>query len=104
MGSSAAVLQNDQLQTTLLSPVSGWASKMTGLHLVLPGAGAIRGPGDACTACQIGLGPYGLPPLLHAQVGVLNDVLTNAENVVAKGRLGPGQMVVADLEVRTHCI
>ena len=33
------------------------------------------------------------------QVGVLNDVLSNAENVVAKGRLGPGQMVVADLEV-----
>ena len=32
------------------------------------------------------------------QVGVLGDVITNAENIVAKGRLGPGQMVVADLE------
>jgi hypothetical protein len=31
-------------------------------------------------------------------VGVLGDVLTNAENIVAKGRLGPGQMVCADLE------
>ncbi|KAF5828828.1 hypothetical protein DUNSADRAFT_16998 [Dunaliella salina] len=33
-----------------------------------------------------------------SEVGVLNDVLSNAEQVVAKGRLGPGQMVVADLE------
>jgi glutamate synthase (ferredoxin) len=32
-----------------------------------------------------------------AQVGVLNDVLTNVDNVVRKGRLGPGQTVVADL-------
>jgi hypothetical protein len=32
------------------------------------------------------------------QVGVLGDVISNAENVVAKGRLGPGQMVCADLE------
>jgi hypothetical protein len=32
------------------------------------------------------------------QVGVLGDVMSNAENVVAKGRLGPGQMVCADLE------
>lgn len=32
-----------------------------------------------------------------SEVGVLGDVLTNAENVVAKGRLGPGQMVCADL-------
>ncbi len=31
------------------------------------------------------------------QVGVLNDVLTNVDNVVRKGRLGPGQTVVADL-------
>lgn len=31
---------------------------------------------------------------------MLGDVLSNAENVLAKGRLGPGQMVVADLEVR----
>jgi glutamate synthase (ferredoxin) len=35
---------------------------------------------------------------LSDQVGVLGDVISNAENVVAKGRLGPGQMVVADLE------
>lgn len=51
-----------------------------------------------------------LPPRTHidplknthiitpAQVGVLGDVLTNAGNIVAKGRLGPGQMVCADLE------
>lgn len=32
-----------------------------------------------------------------SEVGVLGDVLTNAGNVVAKGRLGPGQMVCADL-------
>mmetsp|Transcript_9319 Transcript_9319/g.16479 ORF Transcript_9319/g.16479 Transcript_9319/m.16479 type:complete len:1638 (+) Transcript_9319:28-4941(+) len=32
-----------------------------------------------------------------SEVGVLGDVITNAGNVVAKGRLGPGQMVVADL-------
>lgn len=32
-----------------------------------------------------------------SEVGVLGDVLSNAENVVAKGRLGPGQMVCADL-------
>ncbi len=32
-----------------------------------------------------------------SEVGVLGDVLTNAENIVAKGRLGPGQMVCADL-------
>lgn len=36
-----------------------------------------------------------------SEVGVLGDVLTNAENVVAKGRLGPGQMVCADLEAGT---
>ena len=34
----------------------------------------------------------------HTQVGVLNDVMESAPNVVAKGRLGPGQMVVADLQ------
>jgi hypothetical protein len=33
-----------------------------------------------------------------SEVGVLGDVLTNAGNIVAKGRLGPGQMVCADLE------
>jgi len=33
-----------------------------------------------------------------SEVGVLGDVITNAGNVVAKGRLGPGQMVVADLQ------
>ena len=32
-----------------------------------------------------------------AQVGVLNDALTNVDNVVRKGRLGPGQTVCADL-------
>jgi glutamate synthase (ferredoxin) len=26
-----------------------------------------------------------------SEVGVLGDVLSNAENVVAKGRLGPGE-------------
>lgn len=29
---------------------------------------------------------------------MLGDVISNATNIVAKGRLGPGQMVVADLE------
>ncbi len=33
-----------------------------------------------------------------SEVGVLGDVLSNASNIVAKGRLGPGQMVCADLE------
>ncbi|KAG2493454.1 hypothetical protein HYH03_008271 [Edaphochlamys debaryana] len=33
-----------------------------------------------------------------SEVGVLGDVISNAENIVAKGRLGPGQMVCADLE------
>jgi len=32
-----------------------------------------------------------------SEVGVLGDVLSNATNVVAKGRLAPGQCVVADL-------
>lgn len=32
-----------------------------------------------------------------SEVGVLADVLTNASHVVRKGRLGPGQMVCADL-------
>ena len=32
-----------------------------------------------------------------SEVGVLGDVLTNASHVVRKGRLGPGQMVCADL-------
>lgn len=32
-----------------------------------------------------------------SEVGVLGDVITNASNVVAKGRLGPGQMVMADI-------
>lgn len=31
------------------------------------------------------------------QVGVLGDCLSNASNIVRKGRLGPGQMVCADL-------
>lgn len=34
-------------------------------------------------------------------MGVLGDVLSNAENIVAKGRLGPGQMVCADLAAGT---
>ncbi len=38
-----------------------------------------------------------------SEVGVLNNVMKEPQNVVAKGRLGPGQMIVADLEVRvTH--
>ncbi|EFN57991.1 hypothetical protein CHLNCDRAFT_142154 [Chlorella variabilis] len=36
-----------------------------------------------------------------SEVGVLGDVLSNAGNVVAKGRLGPGQMVCADLAAGT---
>lgn len=32
-----------------------------------------------------------------SEVGVLGDVLTNAANITAKGRLGPGQMVCAGL-------
>lgn len=32
-----------------------------------------------------------------SEVGVLGDVFENAANVVAKGRLGPGQMVCADM-------
>lgn len=31
-------------------------------------------------------------------MGVLGDVLSNAENVIAKGRLGPGQTVCANPE------
>ena len=30
---------------------------------------------------------------------MLGDVLSNAENIIRKGRLGPGQMVCADLDV-----
>jgi glutamate synthase (ferredoxin) len=33
-----------------------------------------------------------------SEVGVLGDVISNAANIVAKGRLGPGQMIQADLE------
>ncbi|GLC45038.1 Ferredoxin-dependent glutamate synthase 1, chloroplastic/mitochondrial [Pleodorina starrii] len=36
-----------------------------------------------------------------SEVGVLGDVISNADNIVAKGRLGPGQMVCADLEKAT---
>ncbi|GIL70387.1 hypothetical protein Vretimale_3573 [Volvox reticuliferus] len=36
-----------------------------------------------------------------SEVGVLGDVISNAENIVQKGRLGPGQMVCADLEKAT---
>ena len=32
-----------------------------------------------------------------SEVGVLGDVLSNAKHTVRKGRLGPGQMVCADL-------
>lgn len=34
-------------------------------------------------------------------MGVLDDVLTNVDNVIRKGRLGPGQTVVADLSSGT---
>ena len=37
-----------------------------------------------------------------SEVGVLGDVLTNASHVVRKGRLGPGQMVCADLHEVSH--
>lgn len=33
-----------------------------------------------------------------SEVGVLDDVMSNAHNVIRKGRLGPGQMVCADLD------
>ena len=33
-----------------------------------------------------------------SEVGVLGDVMSNASNVVSKGRLGPGMMIYADLE------
>jgi glutamate synthase (ferredoxin) len=33
-----------------------------------------------------------------SEVGVLGDVMSNAANVTAKGRLGPGMMILADLE------
>ena len=36
-----------------------------------------------------------------SEVGVLNDTLETAPNVVNKGRLGPGQMVVTDIERNT---
>ena len=36
-----------------------------------------------------------------SEVGVLGDVMSNAGNIVAKGRLGPGQMVCADLAAGT---
>ena len=36
-----------------------------------------------------------------SEVGVLGDALTNAGNITAKGRLGPGQMVCADLVAGT---
>ena len=36
-----------------------------------------------------------------SEVGVLGDVITRAADVVAKGRLGPGMMIVADLEKGT---
>ena len=33
-----------------------------------------------------------------SEVGVLNDIMSNAPNVVKKGRLGPGTMICVDLE------
>jgi len=33
-----------------------------------------------------------------SEVGVLGDVISNAANIVSKGRLGPGMMIQADLE------
>lgn len=38
-----------------------------------------------------------------SEVGVLGDVLSNAANIVRKGRLGPGQMICADLEEVCAC-
>jgi glutamate synthase (ferredoxin) len=36
-----------------------------------------------------------------SEVGVLGDVLSNAGNIIRKGRLGPGQMICADLDEGT---
>lgn len=33
-----------------------------------------------------------------SEVGVLGDVISNASNVVSKGRLGPGHIITANLE------
>jgi len=33
-----------------------------------------------------------------SEVGVLGDVITNAKNIVRKGRLGPGHILLADIE------
>ena len=41
------------------------------------------------------------PKEASLQVGVLGDTLSNASNVIRKGRLGPGQMVCADLSKGT---
>ena len=38
-----------------------------------------------------------------SEVGVLDDVMSNAHNVIRKGRLGPGQMVCADLDDVSGC-
>ena len=43
----------------------------------------------------------GVSGLQALQVGVLDDVLTNVDNVIRKGRLGPGQTLVADLSSGT---
>lgn len=36
-----------------------------------------------------------------SEVSMLNDILDSAPNVITKGRIGPGQMVVADLGAGT---
>ena len=35
---------------------------------------------------------------IASEVGVFDDVIDNAPNVVVQGRLGPGMMVVCDME------
>lgn len=39
-----------------------------------------------------------------SEVGVLGDVFDNAANVVVKGRLGPGQVLVASFMQRAFCV
>lgn len=64
--------------------------------MIWPGCGAANAAGAANShhermdaGCEVHTGP---------PCRVLNDVLDSASEVVAKGRLGPGQMVVADLD------
>lgn len=71
----------------------------------------LPGPQILCCACNppgARLDRNGLRPArfwrtaddtiyVASEVGVLGDEITNASNVVAKGRLGPGQTVLADI-------